>query len=379
MNKAIKTMERFEIRRLLIERGAEQDSMTHRICARLPAVPTEYVEPDDLALPHDIDRMDKQSIRMVHSNGDFLKPCPGTRRYICCGYQVLNVGINCPMDCSYCFLQSYLNQPSLRIFSNLEDKLDVIGSTIEAYPDRIFRIGTGEFTDSLALDYLTGWTDTLLPFFSSKRNCILELKTKTTCIENLLRKRDLCQRIVVAWSLNTPLVIAHEERNTTSLERRLLAARRCQQAGFVVAFHFDPLIHYRGWREEYEHVIRLMEEYIDPEAIIWISIGSFRYMPDLKWVIRRRFPGTSIFNGEFVSGLDSKLRYFKPIRVEMYARLFERLRQWHRDLGIYLCMESDDVWMQAFGWSPGTSINLSRYLDDRVRKLMPVWGGSNVL
>ncbi len=372
MDNTIKTMEKFEIRRLLIERGAEDDSMAHRIRARLPAVPTEYVSPEDLALTDDRDELDKQSIRMIHFSGEFFRPCPGTRRYICCGYQILHVGINCPMDCSYCFLQSYLNQPSLRIFSNLEDKLDVIAGTIKTYPDRIFRIGTGEFTDSLALDYLTGWTDMLLPFFSSTRNCILELKTKTTCIENLLRKRDLGQRIVVAWSLNTPRVIAHEERNTTSLERRILAARRCQQAGFVVAFHFDPLIHYPGWREEYEHVIQLMEKHIDPETIIWISIGSFRYMPDLKWVIRRRFPETHIFNGEFVSGLDGKLRYFKPIRVEMYAYLFERLRQWHRDLGIYLCMESDEVWMQSFGWSPETSVNLSRYLDDRVRKLMPV-------
>jgi spore photoproduct lyase len=365
------TKKRFNIDRLLIERGAEDDSMTQRIRSRLPDVPIEYISPDDLALSSDGKELDKQSIRMIHFNGEFLRPCPGTHRHICCGYQILHVGINCPMDCSYCFLQSYLNQPSLRLFSNLEEKLHDIGSTIKYNPDMIFRIGTGEFTDSLALDYLTGWTDMLLPFFSSIKNCIIELKTKTTCIENLLKKRSFGQRTVVAWSLNTPRVIAHEERNTASLERRILAARSCQQAGFVVAFHFDPLIHYPGWREEYEKVIHLMEKYIDPETVIWISIGSFRYMPNLKWIIRRRFPETHIFNGEFVSGIDGKLRYFKPIRVEMYASLFERLKKWHKDLGIYLCMESDDVWMQSFGWSPEYSANLSRYLDDRVRKVMP--------
>ena len=367
----MQTMEEFKIRRILLERGAEGDSIAQRVCTQLPAVPMESVSPDDLAAADDIDELDKQSLRMIHYSGDFLKPCPGTRRYICCGYRILHVGINCPMDCSYCFLQSYLNQPSLRIFSNLEENLDAIGSTIGSHPDRIFRIGTGEFTDSLALDYITGWTDLLLPFASSKKNCIVELKTKTTYIENLLRKRDVGQRIVVAWSLNTPRVITHEERNTASLESRILAARRCQKAGFMIAFHFDPLIHYPGWREEYEEVIQLMERRIDPESIIWISIGSFRYMPDLKRVIRRRFPETHVFNGEFVSGLDGKLRYFKPIRVEMYARVFERLRRWHNDLGIYLCMESGDVWEQSLGWSPETSANLSRYLDHRVRKLMP--------
>jgi spore photoproduct lyase len=367
----MQTTQEFKIRRILLEREAEANSIAQQIRCKLPTVPIEYVSPGDLALAGDIDELDKQSLRMVNFSGDFLKPCPGTRGYICCGYQILHVGINCPMDCSYCFLQFYLNQPSLRIFSNLEDKLSSIGRIIDTYPDRIFRIGTGEFTDSLALDSLTGWTDMLLPFFSSKNNCIIELKTKTTCIENLLRKHDIGQRVVVAWSLNTPRIIGHEERNTSSLENRILAARRCQKAGFVVAFHFDPLLHYPGWREEYEQVIQLLEKYIDPESIIWISIGSFRYMPDLKRVIRRRFPETHIFNGEFISGLDGKLRYFKPIREEMYECLFDRLTQWHKDLGIYLCMESNEVWMQSFGWSPETSVNLSRYLDDRVRKLMP--------
>lgn len=367
----MQTMEEFKIRRILLEREAEEDSIAQRIRTKLPAVPMKPVSPDDLALAGDIDELDKQSLRMVHFSGEFLKPCPGTRRYICCGYRILHVGINCPMDCSYCFLQSYLNQPSLRIFSNLEENLDSIGAIIDSYPGRIFRIGTGEFTDSLALDYLVGWTDLLLPFASSKKNCIIELKTKTTYIENLLRKRDVGQRIVVAWSLNTPRIIAHEERNTASLETRILAAQSCQKAGFAVAFHFDPLIHYPGWQEEYEEVVQLMERHIDPESIIWISIGSFRYMPDLKPVIRRRFPKTHIFNGEFISGLDGKLRYFKPIRAEMYSRVSERLRQWHNDLGIYLCMESHEVWEQSLGWSPETSANLSSYLDNRVRKLMP--------
>jgi spore photoproduct lyase len=364
-------VKRFKIRRILLERGAEGDSLAQQIRTKLPAVPMEYVSSNDLALTDDIDELDKQSLRMIHFSGEFLKPCPGTKRYICCGYQILHVGINCPMDCSYCYLQSYVNQPSLRIFSNLEDNLADIGNIIDSYPDSIFRIGTGEFTDSLALDYLTRWTDLLLPFFSAKKNCILELKTKTSLIQSLIDNRGFSQGIVAAWSLNTPRVIAHEERRTASLEHRILAARRCQKAGFVVAFHFDPLIYYPGWEKEYEQVVELLERHIDPESIIWISLGSLRYMPPLKWVIKRRFSRTDIFDGEFIQGLDGKLRYFKPIRTDMYASLFERLGKWHHDLGIYLCMESDDVWGQSLGWSPRTSSQLSRYLDNRVRALMP--------
>jgi spore photoproduct lyase len=363
-------MKQFRIRRILIEKGAENDSLAKRILKKLANIPREDVEPYELALREDIEGMDKESLRIIHFNGEFLKPCPGTKRYICCGYKILNVGVNCPMNCSYCFLQSYVNQPSLRIFSNLEDNLNVIGDIIDGSPDRIFRIGTGEFTDSLSLDYLTGWTDFLLPFFSHRENCILELKTKTSFIKSLIGSKYR-KGIVVAWSLNTSRIIDNEEEKTASLKERIVSAQECQKAGFVLAFHFDPLINYSGWEDEYEEIIQLLERYIDPEAIIWISIGSFRYVPDLKWAIKRRFPGINIFNSEFVTGLDGKLRYFKPIRVEMYAKLSERLRKWHDDLGIYLCMESDDVWRQSLGWSPKNSSNLSGYLDNRVRMLMP--------
>ncbi len=162
-------MNQFEISRILIERGAERDSLSKKIIEKLPNVSIEIVESNELALKEDTEVMDKDTLRLIHYKGEFLKPCPGTRRYICCGYQILNVGINCPMDCSYCFLQSYVNQPSLRIFSNLEDKLNVIGKLIDNHPKMIFRIGTGEFTDSLALNYITGWTDFLLPFFLTEK------------------------------------------------------------------------------------------------------------------------------------------------------------------------------------------------------------------
>ena len=362
-------MRQFKIRRILLERGAGKDPLAKKILKKLPDIPKEDVEPKELAFREEIEEMDKESLRFIHFDGEFLKPCPGTKRYICCGYQILNVGVNCPMECSYCFLQSYINQPSLRIFTNLEERLNIIGNVIDRSPDRIFRIGTGEFTDSLSLDYLTGWTDFLLPFFSSRSNCVLELKTKTSSIKDLI-KCSYRKRIVVAWSLNTSRIIANQEQKTASLKNRLAAARECQKAGFVVAFHFDPLINYQGWADEYEETIQLLERYIDPESIIWISLGSFRYMPDLKWAIMRRFPETNIFDGEFVPGLDGKFRYFKPIRVEMYANLSERLKKWYNDLGIYLCMESDDVWRQSLGWSPENSAGLSMYLDNRVRRLM---------
>ena len=312
--------------------------------------------------------MDKETIRLLDFKGEFLKPCPGTKEYICCGYQILNIGTNCPMDCSYCILQAYFNKPSLRVFVNLEKELEKIGSVIDSQTEKIFRIGTGEFADSLALDQITGWSGLLTEFFSRKRNAVLELKTKTDNIYGLLASpyRD---RIIVSWSLNSADVSAKEEHGAASIKKRLEAAKICQEDGYIISFHFDPMIYYGKWREGYLRTIELLDKYVDPERVIWLSMGCLRYIPSLKDIIRMRHHNTHILDGEFIRGLDGKMRYFKPIRIEMYSFIKEHLDKWHHDLGVYLCMESDEIWVNSFGRSPENTVGLSEYLDKRVIKI----------
>lgn len=351
------------IRRVVIENGASDYALSSRILKRLGGLPAEG--------PCDPSDMDKETMRLVSFKGEFLKPCPGTKEYICCGYQILHVGTNCPMECSYCILQAYFNEPSLRIFVNLEDQLNQIGRVIDRYPEKMFRIGTGEFMDSLSLDHIVGWSDMLLPFFSVRKNSILELKTKTDRIEGLLSS-DYRDQIIVSWSLNSPLISSKEEHGAPSLKKRFQAARKCQSEGYTIGFHFDPLVHHPNWKDGYLRTIEMMDSYVDPTGIIWISLGCLRYIPHLKAIIRRRHPGTHILDGEFIRGLDGKMRYFKPIRIDIYAFMAELLGKWSRDLGLYLCMESGEVWQKSLGWSPRNSDGLSHYLDERARESFAV-------
>ncbi len=353
------------IKRIQVEDSAEGYAPVVKVLKALGGVPHERVTHNEIAEKPDPLKMDKETLRLISFEGEFLKPCPGTKGYICCGYQILQVGTNCPLDCSYCILQAYFNQPSLRVFANLEDKLEPIGRLLDARPDKIFRIGTGEFTDSLALDPIMGWSDILLPFFSTRRNAILELKTKTDHIEGLLSS-NYRDRIIASWSLNSPYIASREEHKAPAIKKRLQAAKRCQEEGFTVGFHFDPLIPHPGWKDGYKKTLELMDKYIDPKGIIWMSLGCLRYMPSLKPIIRKRHPGTHILDGEFVPGRDGKMRYFKPFRIDMYGFMRELLEKWHRDLGLYLCMESHEIWQKSMGWSPANTEGLSRYLDKRV-------------
>ena len=351
-------MPTFNIRRVLVDEDAREHALTNRIINKLQSVPVYKSGYTD----------SKETLHLLSYKGEFLKPCPGTREYICCGYQILNVATGCPFDCSYCILQSYFNESDLKVFVNLEKEIDQVFRLIDGEPDRIFRIGTGEFTDSLALDPLICWTDLLLPHFSKSKNAVLELKTKTSNISGVLssKQRD---RVIISWSLNSPFITSREEYKAASLKKRLEAARECQREGFALAFHFDPLIPHPHWKDEYAKTLEMLDKYIDPKRIIWISLGSFRFMPELKSIIRKRRSKTSVLDGEFIVGLDGKMRYFRPIRVDLYSFMRENLEKWGADLGIYLCMESDDVWSESMGWSPGDSQGLSSYLDSRVIKV----------
>jgi len=91
-------------------------------------------------------------------------------------------------------------------------------------------------------------------------------------------------------------------------------------------------------------------------------------MPQLKSIIAQRHPDTRVLDGEFVPGVDGKMRYFKPIRMELYFFMREHLEKWGNELGLYLCMESDEIWKKTMGWSPGDSAGLSCFLDKRVKE-----------
>lgn len=348
------------IKRVIVEEGAGQFDLTHKILGRI-----HTGEIKNGVQWKNLHARDKETLRLIQFPGEMLKPCPGTTQYICCGYWILHGATNCPLDCSYCILQAYLNDNKLSVFVNIEDKLESIYVIIKSHPERLFRIGTGEFSDSLALDPIVGWNEIFLPKFSTLKNAVLEFKTKTDTIKGLITSpfRD---RIIVSWSLNSPYIASREEHGAPSIKRRLEAARKCQEEGYVLGFHFDPIIEHPRWQDEYKRTIEMMDAYIKPKGIIWISLGSLRFMPSLKPIIRKRHPGSHILDGEFVKALDGKMRYLKSIRIELYGMMKEMLDQWNPDLGVYLCMESNEVWTKGLGWSVKNSDGLSRYLDSRV-------------
>ena len=355
--------------KLYIHQETLDDPLVKRMISHIN-LPIEIIDRHEklyahLALAHDAIRAGKQILLLTRNKGRFIKKCPGTQFYNCCGYQILHIGSFCNMDCAYCILQAYFHPPVCQYFVNHDDLFAELRAT-SASPE-IKRVGTGEFTDSLIWEDWTDLTPRLVNWFATQARSVLELKTKTVAI-NALQGLYHERKTIVAWSLNTPAIIKSEERGTASLEARLRAAQTCASWGYPIAFHFDPIIIYDGCEQDYAAVIRQIFTHISPENIVWISLGSFRFMPQLKAIIQERFPESKIPYGEFIPGLDNKMRYFKPLRIQIYQRMVEVLRNLAPDITVYFCMEDDEVWEKVMGFIPAEKNGLATMLDESAVK-----------
>lgn len=314
--------------------------------------------------PADYPSFRADELVLTRHQGAFLKPCPGTRGYICCGLQIIHFGLGCYFDCTYCILQSYLNTPALVLFGNVDEGLEELQGVLNQSAPPHRRFCTGEFTDSLLLEDLTGFGARLIKMFAPRKHFTLELKTKTDNVKTLCGL-DHGGRTVISFSVNAPDIAASEESRAPALKRRLAAAALMVREGYRVGFHFDPLIRHSGWEEGYGRTVAGIFEAVPAEKIAWISLGAFRYLPRLKNIVRRRHPKSRIMDEEFVSAPDGKMRYPRPLRVEMYSRVLAAIRGFSPGACVYMCMESPRVWQEVFGYNPGPK-GLIRMLDQRV-------------
>jgi spore photoproduct lyase len=339
----------WDITALAVDAAVAGSAMAARARAALPGASLATLAPGD-PLP-----MAPHGGRLLHIKahpGRFLRPCPATRHYRCCGYQIIHIGENCPMDCSYCILRAYFRDRTLTAFANTEAMFAELGSVFGRDPSRPFRVGTGQFADSLALEPVTGHTRELLGFLAGHPNVTLELKSKTADL-TWLEADPRPGSVLPSWSLNAPVIVAGQERDTAPLTARLEAARTCARAGFRVCLHFDPICFFNGWEREYATTVDMIFDYLAPEQIAYLSLGSFRCLPELPGRLLAEGRELPLYMlGEFAPGADGKTRLLRPLRVRQFRFMAQRLARHGFSRGLYCCMESDEVWREALGHTP---------------------------
>ena len=361
------------IKKIIIDESVLDEALTQRILANAGSTPHEIIPLEDSWIP-DGERYSvsdgKRILFVTSQKGDWVKPCPATSSpYLCCRYTIINQITQCPMDCTYCVLQDYLDSPVMTLEARFSRIFQEVDRLLIQQPRRLFRFGTGELSDSLALDPVTGLSKDYARFFSTQRNALIELKTKTDSIEHL--RASETANVVVSWSINPQPLVEQEEIFTADLESRLRAARECQDRGFLLGFHFDPILWMPDWEVQYKDLIDQLFSSVDGSRIAWISLGSLRFPPTLKETALSRFPQCRIYFEEMIRGLDGKMRYPKPMRVEMYRKIYRWLLNRSPNLFVYFCMESPDVWDRVKGRHPASNAELDFWFAESLHTRFP--------
>lgn len=337
--------------KVYIEEQARNSESTKRVYKLFPKEKIQIVQ-EDFFKPGKltVQQMEKskKNLLLKEFKGSFFKRCPGAKpKLMCCNYFVLNLGQHCEMDCSYCYLQSFINFPAVVIYTNIEKALQELESLKKNHYKDYIRIGTGEQTDSLSLDDISLYSVQLIKFFNQCPHWLLEFKTKSNNIKNFENTKHI-GNTVVSWSVNPEYIVQKEEHKTSSLEQRLASARRVKDKGFKVSFHIDPLIYHPEWKKHYGELVEQITQLFSPEEITHISLGAVRFQPEQKAFMRKRFGMESLIcQEEFFRSADGKLRYDQEIRQEMFEYILKLFKNNSNSWSCFLCMETPEVWLNS--------------------------------
>jgi DNA repair photolyase len=284
----------------------------------------------------------------------------------------------CPYGCHYCYLAGTPGvwfSPSVKIFLNLEEILGEIDRTARQL-GRPTAFYLGKLQDGLALEPVSGYARTMVPFFAGHPYAHTVILTKSAHVENLL---DLEHggRTILSWTVNAPDVVERFEKNTPSVIDRLDAMRRCARAGYPVRAVLMPIIPIADWQEIYGQFVATLLESV---PLSRITLGSICSYPQAQRLMERKLGRENAISALLGRGLsrfsrsengtvpfaatgrgaegegsrksdDGRLRFGRSTREEVYRYLVECIRRQRPDLDIGLCLE-DEAMFGTLGLRP---------------------------
>lgn len=204
--------------------------------------------------------------------------------------------LNCIYDCRYCFLQGMYRSAHTVLFVNYEDFLHDIEVIADEHRDEPVHFFSGYDGDSLALEPLSGFAQTFIPGLDNIPNALLELRTKSTQVRQLLQM-EISSRCVTAFSFTPEPVSAATEHGVPALQQRLDAMCKLQQLGWPVGLRLDPLIDCDNFEALYRQLLETLFASIDTDRIHSVSFGPFRMPQGFFEQMAKLYPEEPLFAG----------------------------------------------------------------------------------
>lgn len=268
----------------------------------------------------------RPSLILARKHRSFVHEAPegfgieGTRSFV---FSTLH---NCIYDCRYCFLQGMYRSAHYVVFVNYEDFQRALEEKIRAHheTEETPWFYSGYESDSLALEPVTRFAASFVPFFARFPQAYLELRTKSTQIKSLL-DLEAIPNVVVAFSFTPEEIQAAMENLTPSVDRRIRAMERLQERGWRLGLRFDPLIYHEDFRAQYRRLFQQIFTAVRRESLHSVSLGPFRLPADSFRTIVRLYPDDPLFAGSFEEEDSGSMGYRRELEEEMVEFCREEL------------------------------------------------------
>lgn len=268
------------------------------------------------------------------------------RQNNCVCWPTYNFGtvFGCSHGCLYC--GEGRSGRSLAIALNLEAYMEeIVTPVIEANPwNKVFRMIL-DGADLITFEPEYGLFD-LFSRVLAEHDRYGHFHTISSNVDWLadLPHRD---RLVGVWSTTCEAVARDIEPGGGAAIDRIEAARRCQEMGIPVRYKFKPVVPVRGWREEYAAILEQALTRTRPESIgfclyIWNTYESMTHTLPVELLDAECVEAARAAADRMRGVLTGPFPH--EVRREIYRHLIAEARRWDRQVPLYICTESREMW-----------------------------------
>ena len=250
----------------------------------------------------------------------------------------------CPHGCKYC-----CGGRVSVVFTNLEEFVErqVAPTAAQHLWQKVFMFNSC-LSDTLCFEPEYGLSKLLVDHFASTPDQHYLIHTKSANAD-FLRDLDHRGRTIALWSLTNETTSRVIEPGSATTEQRIDAARQCQDAGYTVRFKFKPIVPVKEWRDECRRMIEMVFSRTRPDnlgvcTIAWMSAEELKSCIDV-----------SLLDPAFVQAMDEAADQLKgvapgpfphAVRAEIYEFFLNEIRRHDRDVPVFLCTESPEMWRE---------------------------------
>lgn len=262
-------------------------------------------------------------------------------RVVCQSGYGLHSGKGCLFKCDYCAIPDVLV-----LAMNIEDLIGRVAPVIRRVSGPTLWKWDNS-TDTLCFEPEIGAVKLLVEHFAQFNDKYLMTYSKSDNVDHMLGL-DHRGQTICCWTLNAYTQSRKIERDAATMEERIEAARKCEQAGYTVRFRLSAVCPIHNWQRENCEMLDLLFRKVHPAVI---TLETLSRMPEQGMF--HRIMDASLFEPRFIEAIEKGAQEMEgniwgPLsddeREEMYRFLIQAIRDRSPHTPVSICQEPPHMW-----------------------------------